>query len=311
MIPIGGPMAAVLTPRTDSGQVDVHALQRNVEFILGCGSTGVCVNGATGEYTRATADERRCAVEAARKVVGAGSILLAGCGGASWEECYTAAAHALDCGAHAVLVPTPHFFRYEDQDIEEFYLELARRLDGPILLYNLPQFTNEIAPAVVARLVHTVPAIIGIKDSSGSLLNLRQLSTNGSRLARRIVGHDGVLAEALQERCLDGVISGVAGVVPELNVALFGAFASADAQRRQQVVALQAELVRSLGPIPVPWGLKVIAARRGLCAESYPLPLATRRKAQLVDFAAWFDEWSDRAMAILNGWQMAAANSAL
>jgi len=309
MITIGGPMAAVLTPRTETGQVDVAALQRNLEFVLGRGSTGVCVNGATGEYTRATLDERRRNVEAAREVVHAGSILLAGCGGASWEECYAAAAHALDCGAHAVLVPTPHFFRYEDQDIEEFYGELARRLDGPILLYNLPQFTNEIAPAVVSRLVHHVPSIIGIKDSSGSLLNLRQLSSNGSRAARRIVGHDGVLVEALQERCLDGVISGVAGVVPELNVALLDAFASRDAQRRQQVIALQAELVRCLGPIPVPWGLKVIAARRGLSTESFPLPLAAKRRAQLTDFAGWVDEWSGRAAALLDGWQMAAPAS--
>ncbi|MBK9168893.1 MAG: dihydrodipicolinate synthase family protein [Bryobacterales bacterium] len=295
---ISGPMAALLTPRDASGAFDADALRRNVAFVMERGSTGVCVNGATGEYTRATVEERRCAVEVANEALAGSGVLVAGCGGATWNECYTLAAHALDCGAQAVLVPTPHFFPYEDHDLEAFYTELARRLDGPILLYNLPQFTSGLPTAVAVRLIHDVASIVGIKDSSGSLTTLRELSANGFADSCRIVGHDAVLPEAFDEHCLDGIISGVAGVVPELNVALYEVFAAADMERRRTVLALQDELLEQLAPLPVPWALKIIAARRGLGAVSFPIPLSEKRKAQVRGFAAWFDAWTERASAI-------------
>ncbi len=51
---IHGPIAALLTPRTASGLVDRDALEVNARLVLECGARGLCLSGATGEYTIAT-----------------------------------------------------------------------------------------------------------------------------------------------------------------------------------------------------------------------------------------------------------------
>ena len=67
----------------------------------------------------------------------------------------------------------------------------------------------------VETLLEDCPNIAGIKDSSGSLDILRALTRSTSH-ACRIVGSGGVPESALRESCCDGVISGVAGVLPEV-----------------------------------------------------------------------------------------------
>ena len=62
-----------------------------------------------------------------------------------------------------------------------------------------------------------MPNIIGIKDSSGSLDHTRRIASR----ACRIVGDDSVLVPALDAGLCDAVVSGVAGVLPELTTLLF------------------------------------------------------------------------------------------
>ena len=130
------------------------------------------------------------------------------------------------------------------------------------------------------------PSIRGIKDSSGSLDLLRALTTSLPG-AIRLVGSDSALPQALQERICDGVVSGVAGAVPELILPLFENGATLD---RCAVERLDA-FVQALDAFPVPWGLKWIAESRGLAPAHFPLPLSERRMLEGRRLQQWFREW--------------------
>jgi hypothetical protein len=54
--------AALLLPRDEEGRPAWDAFDRNARFVLRAGVSGLCVNGATGEFAGATAEERREAV---------------------------------------------------------------------------------------------------------------------------------------------------------------------------------------------------------------------------------------------------------
>src|ERR1019366_3156842 len=144
----------------------------------------------------------------------------------------------------------PHFFPYAQGDLHAFCAAVAARLDAPILLYNLPRFTSPLELETVRGLIESVPNILGIKDSSGSLAILGGLS-NG---ACRIVGDDSVLVAALDAGVCDAVVSGVAGVLPELTTFLFEQRNSA---AHPLAVELLNGLIRQLSAFPVPWGLKL------------------------------------------------------
>ncbi len=213
-----------------------------------------------------------------------------GIGSAAVQGCIEKGRIAMQGGAKCLLLPLPHYFPYEQDDLDVFCRKVADTVSLPVLLYNLPQFTNNtFQPATVVNLITEVPNIGGIKDSSGSLEVLRAMTREG--IGNRIVGNDNVLAQALREHVCDGVISGVACAVPELLVALFGQRESLEAPEFNQAANALAEFIEHLNEHPVPWGLKWIQESRGILPATFSQPLSKRRIQQGHDFQAWFQGW--------------------
>src|SRR5690606_591959 len=102
--------------------------------------------------------------------------LIACVGAVRLDESAELAAHAAQAGADAVLLPPPHFYRYEQLDLEDFYRAAAARIPGPILIYNLAAFTSPFEAEVIVRLTESVPNINGVKDSIGRLDGLEMLT---------------------------------------------------------------------------------------------------------------------------------------
>ena len=125
----------------------------------------------------------------------------------------------------------PMFFRYQQEDLQAFAAHVSRTLRAPCLLYDLPDFTNGLAPATALALLRDEEFIVGIKDSSGQEENLTTFA--GARHGRGwtlLVGDDRLLHAGLQAGW-DGSISGVAGCCPELLVAIVRSFRDGPAGR--------------------------------------------------------------------------------
>jgi 4-hydroxy-tetrahydrodipicolinate synthase len=280
---VQGVYAAVLIPRLPDGELDTSGFGAILEFLRGKGVTKIVVNGATGEYCLTTAAELARMLAICRETL-PGATVLCSIGAAGLPGCLELGRIAIDHGARALLLPMPHFFPYAQGDLHAFCAAVAARLDAPILLYNLPRFTTPLTLETVRGLIESVPNIRGIKDSSGTLALLGGLGAG----ACRIVGDDSVLVAALDAGVCDGVVSGVAGVLPELTTFLFDRRNSAAYPR---AVELLNELIRHLAALPVPWGLKLIAECRGVTPAWFSQPLSAARTAQANQFRAWFPSW--------------------
>jgi len=292
-----GVIAALLLPRDDEDQPAWQDFDRNARFVLDAGVTAFCVNGATGEFAGATHEERREVIVRARRAAGASGAVLSGIGATRWREILALAREAVDAGADGLLAPPPHFFPYEQTDLAEYYQRLTAELAVPILIYNLPAFTTGVDPSLAAHLVRTVPGIAGVKDSSGRLGLLEDLAANGRGDAVALVGNDSVLAEALRRNLCDGCISGVAGVLPELTLALWQSGQARDGGNLARAAAALDSLLAKLEAFPTPWALKLIAELRGLAPAALSLPLSAERRAQVDDFRCWFPAWWESAKA--------------
>lgn len=284
-------MAALLTPRSPDGEVDLDALERNADFVLSRGVRGIVPCGGTGEYFDISLSQRQEIVERLAGVARGRCPLVVGVGAAKILDSVRLARHALDAGASAVLLPSPHFFHYGDAELLQFFREAARAIGGPVLLYNLPGFVSPIREDVAAELLRSEPGIVGIKDSSGTLDILRRL-TAGEVACTRIQGHDARLADSFREGLLDCAISGPASVVPEMSAALFESFGDETAFAR--AARFNDEFLQQFLRFPYPWALKWIAAWRGLCRPSLPFMLGPEQENAKRAFHEWFDEWLAR-----------------
>ena len=109
----------------------------------------------------------------------------------------------------------------------------------------------------------------------------------------RIVGSDSALGPALVEGVSDGVVSGVACVLPELIQRVFAAGISApdSVEFRAANDHLEA-LIEEINVLPVPWGLKVVSEERQLGPAKFALPIAPERQLQIAHLRTWFRQRS-------------------
>lgn len=283
---VSGVYAAVLTPRDAHGKIDEAGFGAILRFLLDKQIRGFAINGATGEYCLTSADELRRLLAIAQEVCDGRARILCGVGSADLQDTLERCAIAAEQCVQGLLLPMPYFFPYSQDDLQAFSLAVAERVELPILLYNLP-FTSLFEASTVQAILARCPNVIGIKDSSGSLEILSSLAPS----ACRIVGSDGVLAQALREHVCDGVISGVACVLPELIQSLFEHGGSPESPEFAEAAERLDEFIAHIEQLPVPWGLKWIAEARGVVDARFAQPLSASRRAEGESTKRWLRAW--------------------
>ena len=293
---VHGVYAALLSPRHPDDSIDEPALARLLEFLLERDVSGFALNGATGEFCLTAPRHLRTLFSVVHRIAGDAKILC-GMGAAGTAGSIELAKIAAGEGAQAALLPMPYFFPYRQEDLEAFVEEVAASVELPILIYNLPEFTSGLDAETCCRLIRDVPNVLGIKESGQSLAALRQL-TQLQIPSCRMVGNDGILADALRESVCDGVVSGVACVLPELIRAIFDERAQTASARFKQLCDLLDDFRQQIGRFPTPWALKWIAEARGICNATFSQPIASLRKQQSQELVEWFRQWQTRLSAI-------------
>jgi 4-hydroxy-2-oxoglutarate aldolase len=171
-------------------------------------------------------------LEVARKEIPSDGTFIAGVGQESTRGTIAEIRKAVECGADAVLVLTPHYYRpaIDQETLVNHYRAVADASPAPILLYSMPAFTGiKIEPETVARLSEH-PNIIGVKDSSNDVDGLAQTIKMCPREFAVLTGNGTVLLEALHAGAT-GAILAVGCVVPEVCLEVFNAFHRDDQQR--------------------------------------------------------------------------------
>ncbi len=295
-VEFSGVFAALLTPRNAEGGVDGPALRNLVHFLMRSGISSFVVNGATGEFCLTSPAQLRTMLSTVKAAGECAARILCCVGAPGATQAIELARVAESEAVEGLLLPMPYFFPYEQEDLDLFCRTVAGSTSLPVLLYNLPQFTSGLATETVRVLVTEVPNIVGIKDSSGSLDILRYLTQHGVR-ANRIVGSDAVLAPAMREGICDGVVSGIAGVLPETILALYTLKDQLASPGFAWAARRIHEVVEHVEMLPYPWGLKWIAEARGILQATFSLPITPHRLEQKERLVAWFADWVDERPA--------------
>lgn len=282
--------AALVTPRFPDGSLDTGGLSSVARFVASRGIASVGVNGATGEFCLTTPAELALMMRSVREALPDTSVVLCGVGGAGIVAAKEMASIAEAEGAKGLLVPSPVFFRYGQEDLRAFVEDLASSTSLPVLIYNLPQFSSGFSKETVASLICEVPNVVGVKDSSGSLEILRHLTEEGIE-AKRFIGNDAVLVSAFEAGLCDGVISGVACAVPELLRCVVDAFATQDTEGLAKYAEALAGCIRELEALPVPWGIKWLLEAREVSRAGFAQPVSPERLEQAKALCAWFPRW--------------------
>ena len=233
-----------MVPLDERGEINETELRRLIDFLLEAGISGLYPNGSTGEFTRFSEQERRRIIEivaSQAQKAGRDVPILAGAAEANVDMTVETMNYYADLGCRAGALIAPFYFKMSQDSIREYFEELADRSRLDVILYNIPQFSNEISiPTIMELCQH--PRVIGTKDSSRDLpryLNMiakvRPLRPDFSFL----IGCEEILLPSLIMGGDGGTIA-TSGVVPEMIMKLYNLF---QAGRIEEAVRIQYQML--------------------------------------------------------------------
>jgi 4-hydroxy-tetrahydrodipicolinate synthase len=256
---------ALVTPFDRDGSIDEGAFRNLIRTCLPH-VDGLVPCGTTGEFPYLRPEENRRLVEIAVEEAH-GKPVIAGTGSESTKKAIELARNAKEAGATACLIVTPYFLHPSDKGIYQHFYQIARAVDIPIILYNIPQVMDAYLPRRVIQDLADIPNIVGLKDSSGNLTyTMEVLEYAGDRI-NVLVGNDEVVLNALAGG-VHGMILASAQVYPEVWQALLAAIRAGDLEKARQLQRSVQKLSRIFcrlgGGVAVKQALRMMGIDAGL-----------------------------------------------
>jgi 4-hydroxy-tetrahydrodipicolinate synthase len=173
MSELGRLQTAMVTPFSDDGAVDYEGAQRLALALLDAGSDGVVVAGTTGESPTLTHDEKLSLFSAVREAVGDRGDVIANTGTYNTQESVDLTREASKLGVDGFLAVVPYYNKPTQEGQYRHFAAIAAATDLPVMLYNVPSRTSVNMTAETATRLSQIENIVGTKEASNDLDQIR------------------------------------------------------------------------------------------------------------------------------------------
>ena len=252
-----------------TGELDVVGLGINLDSYLSHPIRGIVVGGSTGEAILLDEAERMEMLKQTRQKLKPEHLLIAGTGAESTRMTIHRSRDAADCGADAVLVQPPAFYRgaMTESALMMHYSAVAEASPVPVIVYQVPLrlSTLEFSEKLVTDLSQ-IDNIVGIKDSRGDIDIVKNMIATTQQGFQILVGSGAILAPCLEMGAAGGILA-AANLAPGIASNIYASFVTGDlieANRQQAMLSpVHTTVVGSMGVPGVKAGLDILGLRGG------------------------------------------------
>jgi N-acetylneuraminate lyase/4-hydroxy-tetrahydrodipicolinate synthase len=259
-----GIYVAMLTPFAEDGSINESVLREIIEFQIEAGVDGLFPISSVGEFIHMTREEKIRMMEIVVDQAKGRVRVTPGVGSSYPDESILLANKAKVLGCDGVVVAPPYFYVQSQENIEKYFEAIADAVDMPIMLYNIPLFTQPLSYDVVKRLARR-DNVVGMKDSSGSMVDfmhfMDKIKIAGENISV-MTGREETLFPCLMVGG-KGCVTATSGILPEIMTGIYRAW---QAQRYDQARELQHSvllIIRAMFAMPFPLGFKYALELRG------------------------------------------------
>jgi len=258
---LSGIFPPIVTPFTTDDELDERALRENARRWMRTRLAGIVTLGTNGESAYVDEDEADRIVAIVREEVPRQKLLIVGTGRDSTRATIAATQRAAACGADAVLVRAPSFFKSQMNAgaFVRHYRAVADASPVPVLLYNFPAGFGVDIPGAAIEELASHSNIAGIKQSGGDLGKIADDVAMARALSKPffvICGAAPILHAAILSGAVGGILA-VACVVPDLCVELYDL---ARAGRHDEARELQQQLTPLAKSVTSAFGVPALKA---------------------------------------------------
>ena len=274
---IKGIIPPMVTPLKDEKELDVEGCIRLTEHIVSGGVGGLFILGTTGEAQSLSHSLRSEFVGLVCKQVAGRVPVLVGISDTAIEESLALAEKAWECGAAGVVAAAPYYLAPSQQEMIEYFTELADRVKLPLYLYTMPSCVKVFLEVGTVVKLAGHPNIAGLKDSSANMTYFQKLLyLFRDKDFALYMGPEEMTAAAVMAGA-DGGINGGANLCPELYTEMYEAARAHDTEKvnelQQKIMQISTELY-GIGKYGSSYlkGLKCALAETGLCSGHIAWP---------------------------------------
>lgn len=239
MVEIKGIIPPILTPMGEDEEIRQQELRNQVNRMIEAGVHGIFACGTNGEGYALSEQEKEMVLETVIDETAGRVPVYGGVGCITTRDTLRLAKRAESIGCDVLSIITPSFAQASQEELYEHYLCVARGVNLPIVLYNIPARTGNSLGVDLVKRLSQVENIVGIKDSSGNFDQMLQYleATAGSGF-KVLSGNDSLILWNLLAGGAGG-IAGCANVYPENMVRIYECFIKGDieeAKRAQNAI---------------------------------------------------------------------------
>lgn len=281
-----GAGVALLTPFTEDNHVDYEKLGELIEYQIAGGTDSIIICGTTGEASTLSHEEHLETIRYCVEKVDKRIPVIAGTGSNCTETAIYLSTEAQRYGADGLLIVTPYYNKCTQNGLIAHFTEVAKSVDLPILMYNVPSRTGcNIEAKTAAKLFHDVDNIVGIKDATGSMAQIMRLMTLTHGEIDLYSGNDDQIVPILAMGGI-GVISVLSNIAPQQTHDIVYKFLEGDMkgslELQEKFVPLVDALFCETSPIPA----KKAAELMGLCSGRMRMPLTEMEPQNVLKLVA-------------------------
>ena len=173
---LNGTGVALVTPFTQSGNLDLYGLENLVEQVIGGEVEYLVVLGTTGETATLTPAEKETVLAKVLEVNKGRLPVVLGIGGNNTAEILLQLEEYELGEISAILSVSPYYNKPSQEGIFQHYKAISEATTKPIIIYNVPGRTaSNISPETTLRIARELTNVVATKEASGSLEQIMQI----------------------------------------------------------------------------------------------------------------------------------------
>ena len=248
----------IITPFKANEEIDFEKLKHNLDRWGETPLSGVLVLGSNGEFPHLSPAEKIELVRFVRENFNPGKRVLAGTTCDTTTGTIELSEQVSKLGADAVLVLPPYYYKglMTEEVLLQHFTEVADRSPLPVMLYNMPANTGINLPPSLVTELSKHQNIVGIKDSSGNIVQIAQVIQGAASDFSVFAGSASFMLPAFAIGARGATVA-LANIMPEECCRVFELFAKGkmDEAKDQQLRLLEINHTVTRG-----WGIPALKA---------------------------------------------------
>lgn len=259
-----GVCVALLLPYNEDNSINKEELKNLTNFQIDKGVHGFLPLGSIGEFIHLFKEEKIEVIKTVVETAKNRAYVTPNVSSSHPRHSVELALHAKKLGCSGVLISPPYYYKLSDDMIEKFFEEIIDVIDMPVILYNIPFFTQALQYNVVQHLSRK-ENVVGFKDSSGNMVDFLHFMDKVRLIGGKInfmTGREEAFFASLMMGA-KGSITGIAGILPEYMVGIYNHWEQKNYEKARKLQLSILEIMRAMNGLPYPMGFKAALEVRG------------------------------------------------